>query len=204
MKNLINIFVIFVFSYLAGSFPTAYIIARLFKNIDIRKYGSGNPGATNVFRSVGKIAGIITLIIDFLKGFLPVFLTKIFFDYNPNFMILSGVGTISGHNWTIWLKFKGGKGVATGSGVIFALVPFSAFIGVLTFLVVLLSSRYVSLSSIISSLVVCLFTWSDLQNTLTLKIALTILAIIIISRHKENIKRLKKGEEPKVLLWKKN
>ena len=199
-----NVFIIFISSYFVGSFPTAYIIAKLFKNIDIRKFGSGNPGATNVFRIVGKTAGVSTLIIDFLKGFLPVFFTKILFENNLNLMILSGVASVSGHTWPIWLKFKGGKGVATGAGVIFALIPSVAIFGVLTFGIVLLLSRYVSLSSIISSFVVCFAVWIDKQNPLILKIILTVLALTIVVRHKENIKRLKRKEEPKVILWKKN
>ncbi|OGS21820.1 MAG: acyl-phosphate glycerol 3-phosphate acyltransferase [Elusimicrobia bacterium RIFOXYA2_FULL_40_6] len=195
-----NIILITVTSYLLGSVPTAYLFAKIIKGIDIRKHGSGNPGATNVFRTVGKTAGIIVFTIDMMKGFLAVYLVSRLFNYDTNYSLLAGIAAIAGHNWTVWLSFKGGKGVATGAGVVFALLPISAASGVAVFFVLLLSTKYVSLSSIVSSAVVAIVTWLYPANSLLIKIVITLLCSVIILRHKSNILRLAKGEEPKIKL----
>jgi len=188
-------------SYLVGSIPTAYLFAKILKGIDIRKHGSGNPGATNVFRTVGKTAGVIVFIIDMLKGFLAVYLVSRFFNADINYSLLSGIAAIGGHNWTVWLSFKGGKGVATGAGVVFALLPISATAGVAVFFVSLFLTKYVSLSSIFSTAVVAIVSWFyPGNNPLLIKIVITLLCAVIILRHKNNLVRLAKGEEPKIKL----
>lgn len=193
-----NVLLIILLSYLLGSLPSAYLLARLIKGIDIRKHGSGNPGATNVFRTVGKTAGAMVFIIDLLKGFLAVYLTSRYFKGNTYLCLLSAIAVISGHNWPVWLSFKGGKGVATGAGIVFALVPISAAAGMITFFFLLLITKYVSISSIISSVVVSGVTWVIPSHPIIIKILISFICLVIIFRHRSNINRFIKGEEPKI------
>jgi len=150
------------FSYLLGAIPFALIIAKLTKGIDIRKIGSGNVGATNVYRAVSKPAGIIVLILDIAKGFLAtVFIASAFYQINYDnslpgislelLKILAGVASICGHNWSIFLGFKGGKGVATSTGVLLGLAPKAVGLTFLLWVLVVLISHYVSLASIFAS-----------------------------------------------------
>ncbi|MDI6640685.1 MAG: glycerol-3-phosphate 1-O-acyltransferase PlsY [Elusimicrobiota bacterium] len=197
-----NFLVVIYMSYLIGSIPTAYIITKILKGIDIRSYGSGNPGATNVLRLAGKTAGIFTFVIDFLKGFLTVKLAGLF-GWNPEIQILCGTAAIIGHNWTVWLKFRGGKGVATGAGVVFALLHQIAIISIGVFIITVLLTGYVSVGSIVSAISVSLFSWLNLSNTkisLITKIVITVLSAIVIFKHKDNIKRLTVGKESKFQL----
>lgn len=196
MKFLLSIFI----SYLIGSIPTAYIITKLFKSVDIRTYGSGNPGATNVLRVVGKTAAIITLAIDFLKGFLTVKISQIL-GSGPEFQILYGTVAVAGHNWPIWLKFRGGKGVATAFGVVSVLMPGIALLSFAVFIIAVLSTGYVSVGSMLAASAFSIFAWLNISEiSLTAKIIVSILTIIIIFRHKDNIKRLLNGKEPKIQL----
>ncbi|OGS22061.1 MAG: acyl-phosphate glycerol 3-phosphate acyltransferase [Elusimicrobia bacterium RIFOXYA2_FULL_39_19] len=193
---LLNILSAAVISYLLGSIPFAYIFARMIKGIDIRQHGSGNPGATNVFRTVGKTAGIIVFILDMLKGFMAVFIVNALF-HNNYFNLISALSAIAGHTWTVWLSFKGGKGVATSAGVVIMLVPVSAVIGLSAFFICLFITRYVSISSMLASILVATSTWY-FTDSLPLKIAITLLALLIIYRHKTNISRLINKQEPKI------
>ncbi len=198
-------------AYLIGSIPTAYILGRLVKNIDIREHGSGNVGATNVFRVVGKRWGITALVLDILKGYLPVVLLAPWvadlFEVSlyANFVI--GVVAVCGHNWTIFLKFKGGKGVATTAGVVMALFPKAFALAILVFAVVFYFSRYVSLGSIVAAIVfpvnLVLFYHGDAGFIAGLVFSL-FLAGFIVFRHKANIVRLMNGTENKIQFSKKS
>ena len=196
-------------SYLLGSIPTAYLFGRALKGIDIRKAGSGNVGATNALRVLGKGAGITVLLVDILKGFIAVTLLAEFFVNKPvlwqvqNLRIFMGLGCICGHNWTIFLRFKGGKGIAASFGVLLGLsmkVPgLNIVMGliVLTWLLVFFSSRMVSLASIIAALalpILCLF----FKQPFPLIAVSLLLCIFVIIRHKANLARIFQGKEPRL------
>lgn len=190
-------------SYLLGSIPTGYIFGRVLKDIDIRKHGSGNVGATNVFRIVGKAPGIIVLFLDGLKGFAAVALAAGFF-YHPGsavniewFCILSALTAVAGHIWTVFLNFKGGKGVATGAGALIALMHLVAFACLGIWVIVFAVTKIVSIASIAASLALPIFAWV-FNSPVELKILSVTLSIISIYKHIPNIKRLFKGEEKKL------
>lgn len=203
-------FVIGVFiSYLIGSFPTAYILGRILKRIDIRKFGSGNVGATNAFRILGRTAGISVLIIDILKGIIPVVFISEFIIYHIPFLtpeiirIILGLTAVLGHNWTIFLNFKGGKGVATSLGVLIGLgIKISNFSYVLfglvsVWLLALLISRMVSLASILAALALPGFMSLFIKSKDLIMISL-FFSLFIILRHKSNIQRILQGREPRI------
>lgn len=186
-----------VLSYLCGAIPFGYIIAKLFKGIDIRTQGSGNPGATNVYRSVSKPLGIVTLILDILKGFIPVYFVTLINPSSYFIVLLVALVTILGHIFTIFLKFKGGKGVATGCGIFLALNPIATVVCLLVFAVVLAISKYVSLGSICAAITLPIMIFV-LGGKIELTIFATIIAIVVIVRHISNIKRLLSGTENKI------
>lgn len=190
-------------SYLLGSIPTGYIFGRILKGVDIRKHGSGNIGATNVFRVVGKIPGIIVLFLDGLKGFAAVALAAGFF-YQPTvpvniewFCIASALAVVAGHNWTIFLGFKGGKGVAVSAGALIALMHQVAAACFVVWLLVFLATRIISISSLAASISLPIFAWF-FNRPAELKILSVTLCIISIYKHIPNIKRLLKGEEKRI------
>ncbi|MEW6041375.1 MAG: glycerol-3-phosphate 1-O-acyltransferase PlsY [Elusimicrobiota bacterium] len=187
-----------VISYLTGSIPTAYLIARVLKGIDIREIGSGNVGATNVWRNVGRGAGVLTLVIDAVKGFLPVFILKYFISGGEVLIYASALAVVSGHIWTPWLEFKGGKGVATGTGVLAALSIYSMLFGLGIFIIVLTATKYISASSISGAIAASFFCWIDVGTPVSFKVIMTILCVLIIIRHKDNIRRLIAGNETKL------
>ncbi len=187
-----------IFSYLLGSIPTAYIFAKLLKGIDIRQYGSGNIGATNVFRVIGKIPGIMVLFLDVLKGYIPIIL----FPGSQIYKIFIGLAAIAGHNWPIFLRFKGGKGVATSAGVVIALIPKIFWIGLLIWVIIFFITGYVSLGSLVASVSVPIFCLLFGQGT-EIIIFTSALSLIIVYKHRPNIKRLVRGEEKKILLLRK-
>ena len=196
-------------SYLIGSIPAAYIFGRLLKGIDIRKFGSGNVGATNALRVLGKPAGIAVLVLDILKGFVAVFFlgniiaARITGISDITARVLLGFCCICGHNWTIFLRFKGGKGMATTLGVLLGLAVKAAGIKVvfalviLTWLVVFAISRIVSLASILSGIALPLYMFL-LKQPRILIYSSVLLSILIILRHKSNLKRLFQGKEPRL------
>ena len=196
-------------SYLVGSIPTAYIFGYLLKGVDIRKHGSGNVGATNAMRVLGKIPGITVLALDILKGFITVILVTAFISRLTDALpvdavsILSGISCICGHNWTIFLKFKGGKGVATTLGVLIAFAVQIAGLrlvlglAVLTWIVVFLVFRTVSLASILTALAVPIYTLIFKLPTMIIVFTF-ILAFFILLRHAPNIRRLISGKEPRL------
>ncbi len=177
-------------SFLLGSIPNAYLIAKIFYGIDIRSYGSENPGATNVWRTVGKIPGTFTFLFDVLKGFIPVFISrKIFSEPSLTYPMLAGFCAVAGHIWTPFLKFKGGKGVATGYGVFLGLVPIATFFALIVFVITFALTKYVALGSIAASISLPVFLYFLKRPPVLIYIS-TILAIIIIWRHKSNIKKI--------------
>jgi glycerol-3-phosphate acyltransferase PlsY len=195
-------------SYLVGSIPTAYIFGRVLKGIDIREFGSGNVGATNALRLLGKGPGITILFLDILKGLLPVVFLGNFIQprtsLNPQIIfILLGIACIIGHNWTIFLNFKGGKGIATSLGVLLGLAVNIPGLGpvlglvLLIWLVVFTLSRIVSLSSLVSALSLPVFMLIFKQSKIMIS-ATMILSIFVILRHKSNIVRLYHGQETRL------
>ena len=192
-----------VFSYLLGAVPNGLLLART-KGIDIREVGSGNTGATNVFRCVSKPLGVATFVLDFLKGFLPtVFFPLLVVRMEPmccsliGIKLLFGTYAILGHNWPVYLHFKGGKGVATTAGVLLAVAPLSMAVGVVTWLIAALATRYVSVASISAAVVVPLSAWLSYigDDYLIRPLVLTALGGIVVWRHKSNIVRLRAGCE---------
>ena len=193
-----------ILAYLLGSIPTAYIAGRLCKGIDIRQHGSKNVGATNVFRVLGKMPGIIVLVCDVLKGVLAVAVIPFIFGlYAIIYFIIFGLAVVCGHNWTIFLKFKGGKGVATSLGVLLGLTITIASIRlivlfcVLIWLGVFIGSGYVSLASIVSVLFLPLLMVFFFQP-LELVILGVVFCFLVIWRHRPNIQRLLQGCESRV------
>jgi len=186
-------------SYLLGSIPTGYLISKIFYGVDIRSCGSGNPGATNVLRQFGIVPGIITLLIDALKGLSPVLIMKAMF---PDFIllhVLTGFAAISGHTWSIFLKLKGGKGVATSAGVFGALLPFPTLVALAGFVICVSATRYVSVGSIVASILLPVTAWGyNPKQDKLLPILATITGILVVIRHRSNIKRLITGEESKI------
>ncbi|MDD5197091.1 MAG: glycerol-3-phosphate 1-O-acyltransferase PlsY [Candidatus Omnitrophota bacterium] len=197
-----------IISYLVGSIPTAYIFGRIIKKTDIRKFGSGNVGATNALRLLGRGWGATVLVLDILKGFLPVVILPSVIGAGANiplesFCIILGLSCICGHNWTIFLNFKGGKGVATTLGVLLGLsikiagLKIILGITILIWLVVFVISRTISLASVLAALSFPLLTVLFRQS-IGLILIVTLLAAFIIFRHRSNIKRILKGQEPKL------
>ncbi|MGB2631232.1 MAG: glycerol-3-phosphate 1-O-acyltransferase PlsY [Candidatus Omnitrophota bacterium] len=191
-------------AYLLGSFPTAYVFGKVLKNIDIREHGSGNVGATNVFRVIGKTPGIIALVIDFAKGLvavtvLPAVLVNLMPGELPSYVyILLGTAAIAGHIWTIFLRFKGGKGVATTAGVMAGLAPvlFAVCLSVWVFFFAVW--RYVSVASIAAAVSLPFFAMV-FGKDLSFVIFCSAICMVGAYSHRSNIKRLLNGEEKKLL-----
>lgn len=194
------LFLVVILSYLLGSIPTSYIIGKLLKGIDLREHGSGNVGATNTFRVLGPVPGIIVLLVDILKGLIAVlFISRLAMgtSFSAEWVkVLCGIAAISGHDWTIFLKFKGGRGVATSIGVFFGLVWQAIGIALVVGLVVIALSRYVSLGSISGAILFPMlvaflpFEWPLPYFWLAL-----LAALLVVIKHIPNIKRLIKGKE---------
>jgi glycerol-3-phosphate acyltransferase PlsY len=192
VKNIILLAAAFVI----GSIPFGIITAKA-KGIDLKKVGSGNIGATNVLRSLGKWPAIITLLGDILKGTLAVAIGK-YSGVEPLFVGLIGLSAILGHNYSIFLGFRGGKGVATSIGVLLLYIPYGAAITLLVWILVVLVTKYSSLGAIVSFAVLPLSVFFiDSQDKTKLFIAMLI-SVFIIVRHQANIKRLIKGSEPRI------
>ena len=195
-------------SYLIGSIPTAYIFGRVIKGVDIRQFGSGNVGATNAFRVVGRLPGLFVLIIDIFKGFVCVTYVASFFMYltpvlRPDFYrVITGLFVILGHNWPIFLKFKGGKGVATSAGVVIGLIPKIFWLGFVVWCIIFSVTGFVSVASVIASVAIPILVLFFKEST-EIVIFMSILCTLIVYKHKSNIKRLIEGKEKKISLFKK-
>lgn len=193
-------------TYLIGAIPTAYIFGRLFKGIDIRQHGSGNVGATNAFRVLGKGPGAAVLIIDIIKGIIPTTLVANLFGFHdPLTLGIIGLVAVAAHNWTVFLKFKGGKGIATSLGVLIGLtiqIPglrpvLLSIVGV--WLGVFLLFGYVSLASLVAAvaLPICMVT---VHAPFVMVVMSIVLCLFVVFRHHSNIKRLLQGKENRVSL----
>lgn len=184
--------IIIVSAYLAGSIPTGLLLGKAY-GVDVRREGSGNIGATNLYRTVGRKVGVITLIGDCLKGLLPVVLVKMS-TLPPDFAAWVGLSAFLGHVFSLFLKFKGGKGVATALGVFLALAPMAVAIAIALFAGFMFAWRYVSLGSISAAAVMPLAVYF-LGGSRTAIIVTLLIAAIVIIRHLENIRRLISGTE---------
>jgi glycerol-3-phosphate acyltransferase PlsY len=190
-----------IFAYLVGSIPTAVWYGKVFHGIDVRQHGSGNAGATNSLRTLGKKAGIIVLIVDFLKGFLAVKATNLFStETDSNLSLIMGLAVIMGHIFPIFAQFRGGKGVATAMGVLVATFPWAALGCVLVFIIVVFATKYVSFASLLGTLafpIQLIFNfWNDNADKYAIGFASMIFTILVVM-HRENIERLLKGTESK-------
>jgi len=199
-------------AYLLGSIPTGYLAGRA-RGIDIRTVGSKNMGATNVFRSVGKTIGILVLLVDAFKGWAAVCLAAPWVLHftgvpgapaNAPFVasVIAGIGAILGHNYTCWLQFKGGKGIATTAGVMLALVPWGLGIALAVWIVLFAATRYVSVASIGAAAVLPFATWFTTHSP-TLTVIFSALGALAIYKHKANIQRLRAGTENRISFKKK-
>lgn len=187
--------------YLLGSVPCGYLIG-LARGVDLRKTGSGNIGATNVFRCVGKGWGIFAFVLDAVKGFVPAFFAGRVLAGAPDWLGLAcGAAAVAGHNWPVWLGFKGGKGVSTSVGMLLGVAPAAAGIGLGVFAVAVVATRWVSLGSILAAAAVGGSAWwlYGAQKPPVVAWALTALAALVVWRHRANTGRLLKGTEPKIV-----
>jgi glycerol-3-phosphate acyltransferase PlsY len=192
-------------AYLWGAVPNGFLVARI-KGVDIRTVGSGNIGATNVFRSIGRGWGLLTFLLDFLKGFFPAFvlprLAGIFLTDGLSATALQGAGVamgclaIAGHNWSIFLGFRGGKGVATSAGVLTGIAPLAVLVGLVSWILLFLTTRYVSVASMGAAVLLGAGGWwlYGCRGRL-LPVTLSVLAVLVIWRHRGNIQRLLAGKE---------
>lgn len=195
MKFIITIIV----AYLIGCFSSAYIVGRIFKKIDIRKYGSGNVGSTNALRVMGAKLGIFTFLLDVLKGVIAVLIGRLILGDIGG--LLGGLFAVIGHDWPVFIGFKGGKGVATSIGALLVLYGYITIIPLIITIVCIIITKYVSLGSMIF-LVLTPISYAVFSKPFEIEffIVSLVLAIIGVIRHKENIKRLIKGNENKIKL----
>ncbi len=197
MKEIIPYVTAAILAYLLGAIPFGFLIARS-RGVDIRKVGSGNIGATNVFRTLGKRFGTMTFILDIGKGVGAVTLIPLLMKAGDDvpLRLTCAIAVVAGHNWPVWLKFKGGKGVATSAGIMIGLAPFSVLIGFGVWISILILSRYVSLASITAAVTLAISTWMiEGKEGWLLPSAITLLSLLVILRHKSNIVRLLTGTE---------
>jgi acyl phosphate:glycerol-3-phosphate acyltransferase len=206
--------------YLLGSIPTGYLVAKS-RGIDIRTVGSKNMGATNVFRTLGKGPGIFVLLIDAVKGFAAVTLVINFYpelrellpkifpgeemiggDVRFGFGIVAGIAAVLGHNYTCWLQFKGGKGIATTAGVFLALAPAAVGIAIAIWILAFVATRFVSIASILAAIALPVAVWFTQEN-LALRVIAIILGALAIYKHKANVQRLLNGTENRIQFSKK-
>lgn len=183
-------------AYLLGSIPFGYLLVRFVRQQDIRQIGSGNIGATNVLRSGAKGLGIATLLLDLLKGYVAVLLARHIAPASPDLAVGAAVAAVLGHVFPVWLRFRGGKGVATALGVFLALVPAAALVALGVFIVIVLFTRYVSLASIIAAAVmpVAGLALTPLRSPVVVS-GFLLLSLLIIVKHHANIRRLLAGTE---------
>jgi acyl phosphate:glycerol-3-phosphate acyltransferase len=207
--SVVSYLIVALGGYLLGSIPTGYLVAKA-RGIDIRTVGSKNMGATNVFRTLGKGPGILVLFIDALKGFAASAwgadaLLRLLNLPNPDPQtnhLITGLAAVLGHNYTCWLQFKGGKGIATTAGVFLALAPAAVGIAIVVWVVALAATRYVSIASVLAAVALPTAVWFTQEN-LALRIIAIILGVLAIYKHHANIQRLRNGTEHRIQFTKK-
>ena len=183
-------------AYFAGAVPFGFLIGRM-RGVDVRTVGSKNIGATNVFRTVGKKWGLLAFLCDFLKGFLPTLAAAKYAGCGGDLPVAAGLACVIGHTLTVFMKFKGGKGVSTALGLLFGVAPFAGLLGFAGWGIFFGLSRYVSLASCLAAVIVGGLMWSPLYaaRPLWFAILITILALLAIVKHRTNLVRLCKGTE---------
>lgn len=202
--------ILIVFAYLIGSIPSAVWLGKRFYKIDVREFGSGNAGATNTFRVLGKKAGIVVLVCDILKGSLAVLLANFSFyqissNQFVNLQLALGISAVVGHVFPVFAGFRGGKGVSTILGIVICLTPITSALVLIVFLTVLILTRYVSLSSIMAGISYPILLKFILKNdNQTLFIFSIFVSILLVITHKKNISRLLKKQESRVKLFANN
>jgi glycerol-3-phosphate acyltransferase PlsY len=201
----LQLLLVVIIAYLIGSIPFGYVIVRATRGGDVRQTGSGGTGATNVSRTAGKRAGVITLILDALKGAIAIIIVRLLVGVAGDWVIAAAaIAAIVGHIFPVWLRFRGGKGVATGVGVFLMLAPVAVLCAGVLFVAIVSLTRYVSLGSIIAAATIPLFVWlqsifvepvADLRPLLT---AAIVGALLIVFAHRGNIGRLARGTESRI------
>ena len=186
----------FLLGYVFGSIPCGLWLVKAFHGIDIRNYGSGNIGTTNVFRTVGPKTAAAVLAGDMLKGIVALYIISKF-SADPVIVAVTALGALLGHNYSLFLGFKGGKGVATGLGLFLYMLPWGAAAGLGVWIIIVLITRYVSLGSVIAALAAASAGWY-LSYPVPFAVFGTLACLFVIIRHKENIKRLLDGTESKI------
>ena len=191
-----EILIIGITSYLMGSIPFGFLLTKIFLNKDIRKIGSGNIGATNVLRTGNKIIGFSTLLLDIVKAILPILYVKFYYS---EFIYITSLCAFLGHVFPVWLKFKGGKGVATYVGILFTINVYLGLVFIITWLITFALSKFSSLSSLTASIAIPIYLLilTQFNNV----IFFTIMFILIFYTHRENIKRLRNKEESKTKIY---
>lgn len=187
-------------AYLLGAIPFGYLLTRLTTGKDVRTEGSGNIGATNVLRAAGRGAGVATLVLDMAKGYAAVWIAGMLTDGSPGWMADAAVAVVVGHAFPIFLGFKGGKAVATLTGAFLYLTPIPALAGIIVFVITVVVTRYISAASILSAATFPLGLWLISHPVLNELLAALIAAAIVVYRHKENMRRMRAGQEP-VFRW---
>jgi len=189
--------IMILISYLLGSIPFGYLVGKYLKGIDIRKYGSGNIGVANTFRVMGTKYALLVLLGDCLKGFLAVSLAQKLLPEPMWFLLLIGIFTIIGHNWSAFLRFKGGKGIATTYGVVLSFYPLIAVISAIIWALIVLATKFAALGSILSVFVMLVL--SLIFNTpIEFKIFVIVILLFALIRHRSNINRLINKKEHKI------
>ena len=190
-----TLFLLMVLAYFFGAIPSGVWLGKIFKNIDVRDYGSKNSGATNSYRVLGAKLGIAVLIIDVLKGYIPLYIASKF-NLKYNDLVILGLVAILAHTFSCFISFKGGKGVATSLGVFLFLAPVITLILLVIFILVVYFTKYISLGSITAAFLLPIFTFFTHRDTYLFALSV-IIAIFVIYRHKTNISRLLSGTENK-------
>jgi len=184
-----------VFSYMLGSVPFGLIVSRLYK-VDITKVGSGNIGTTNVLRAVGAVPAVIVFVLDFLKGYAPV-LSALYIGLDPIWVVSSGLAAIIGHSFSVFMRFRGGRGVAAGLGMLLGIAPDIFLLAAVMAAIIIGFTRYVSLASIVTSIAVAVAMYFFGKPFPYVAVTAAI-AVLILVRHIPNVKRLIRGEENKI------
>ena len=207
--TILSYIVVALVAYLLGSIPTGFLVAKA-RGIDIRSVGSGNIGAANTFRAIGKTAGIFVLVMDALKGAAAVWVCDLILKFfgitdsavTIHYRVLAGVFAVLGHNYTCWLHFKGGKGIATTAGVYLALAPLSVASGLTAFIIGVVITRITSVGSMLAA-VVLMITVLLTQHDLTLRLVTIALCVLALLKHRTNIQRIIAGTENRIEFKKK-